>query len=475
MGDLLLARQPAEAAQLSFGPVTLDAPAQTEAWFIVDGQQRVTALAGALLHPDDIPYGNRHAVWFDLETRTFEHLASNSPKVTWLPLNVLADSTRLLRWLDAWPLRRARPELFDVALDLSKAIREYRLPVYLLDGSDEAALRLIFKRVNTAGIGMEEAEVFDALYGRGEERPLHDACQRLTEQGFGTLSPKWFERVVRVVSGVDLRRRGEDQLGTQQVQEAEQAMGRAMTFLRHDAGIPHLATLPYRLPLLLLPHFFHRFPNPSVRERQLLNRWVWRRALAGPQADTSNASLARLRAGISGSASEACEFLLAQVPSESGHINLDIDWNTNAAASRLFALGLWHLHPRTTNGDLVQPSNTAWTKLGALVGSPFHHRATHLAERMLLTAGDKPLTKAVWRTTIAPLAGATREVLDSHAINQAAADALAAGNREAFVFARLPTLSTRLNAVFQANAGFGHSDRPAISTLLERARVALAS
>ncbi|MEL6181637.1 MAG: DUF262 domain-containing protein, partial [Myxococcota bacterium] len=54
IGSLLLWSRNAPNAIVRFGPVVVDVPAQ-QAHYIVDGQQRITALVGALLHPEDRP------------------------------------------------------------------------------------------------------------------------------------------------------------------------------------------------------------------------------------------------------------------------------------------------------------------------------------------------------------------------------------------------------------------------------------
>jgi hypothetical protein len=55
-----------------------------------------------------------------------------------------------------------------------------------------------------------------------------------------------------------------------------EALRRTVMFLREEASLPHEQALPYALPAILLPGFFHRFPEPGERTIELLVRWVWR-------------------------------------------------------------------------------------------------------------------------------------------------------------------------------------------------------
>ena len=51
IGNLLLWERPAEAARISIGPLILDVPTVPRAQWVVDGQQRITSLVGALAAP----------------------------------------------------------------------------------------------------------------------------------------------------------------------------------------------------------------------------------------------------------------------------------------------------------------------------------------------------------------------------------------------------------------------------------------
>lgn len=83
IGELLFSRQSAPAqTDLEFGPYRVDAPAVSEAWFVVDGQQRITALVGALMHPQPIPRTSVCAAWFDLEAERFVRLEKGTPRLS---------------------------------------------------------------------------------------------------------------------------------------------------------------------------------------------------------------------------------------------------------------------------------------------------------------------------------------------------------------------------------------------------------
>lgn len=76
IGSLLFYKRPAEAERLSVGPLTVDAPETSEAWWVVDGQQRVTSLAACLARPVPLPdkpsKEDPFVLYFDAEDQRFE-------------------------------------------------------------------------------------------------------------------------------------------------------------------------------------------------------------------------------------------------------------------------------------------------------------------------------------------------------------------------------------------------------------------
>lgn len=68
IGTLLFWKRSADAASVSLGDLSLDAPARDDALWIVDGQQRIATLASTLLVPSQ---PDKRAVHFNLETEEF--------------------------------------------------------------------------------------------------------------------------------------------------------------------------------------------------------------------------------------------------------------------------------------------------------------------------------------------------------------------------------------------------------------------
>ena len=216
----------------------------------------------------------------------------------WVPAHVLYDLSTLLTWF------RDRADLadrFDAAAAVSRALRDLRLPAYVVRQDDEAVLRGIFDRMNNAGKKLTRGEVFAALHrsgGSANEITLDSIAEQLQLQtGFGTLDSGLVVQVVLARRGADVMReirnefepaaKGRDAFATGEPQEqayrrGEDAVVRAVRFPEDVAGVPHLAFLPYQHLLVTLARFFAHHPEPSPRHQRLLRRFFWRAVVSGP-------------------------------------------------------------------------------------------------------------------------------------------------------------------------------------------------
>jgi hypothetical protein len=472
VGELLFSKRPAEAGPLSFGSFHLQGAAMAEALFVVDGQQRLAALAGAMLHPEPQPRGDIHAIWFDLEEEEFQRSRVREPPPHWIPLNVTGHSFQLLQWLHAWPLRTERPDLVQRALSLGQRLQEYQIPAYIVEGASEEDLRLIFKRVNTSGVEMKEHEVFDALYGGTQIQRIPSACARLAQSGFGLIDAEWFLRCLKAVEGEDPRRSyttGEETDRRPQpgaIERTEIALQRAFRFLTTDAGIPHIRLLPYALlPLVVLARFFHHHPQPHSRTKLLLARWVWRGALSEEHANSSNPAVFAHQQCIDHDESASLRLLLEKVPRQPELPDASTPWRLQSARTKLCALALLHLRPRDpATGKALDVEevlafvNEEEQELGQLFHDVFGQKQSSIADRVVLTN----------RQHLDLLANAPPEVLRSHAMDADAAAALREGNLDAFHRYRSSVLNPWLKSFFLERCAPDESDRPAIAHLMRQ-------
>jgi len=475
VGALLLSKHEAKEATLRFGPITIAGAAAREAYFVVDGQQRIIALAGAMLRSDKHPRGDIHAVWFDLEEESFVRAHGSQVPPHWIPLNVAGDSIALLSWLNDWPFRNDRRDLVARAIELSKAVREYQIPAYIVETAQEDVPRVIFKRLNNSGVTMQESEVFEALYHAEGPRPLAQACARLEgETGFGEVSADWFLRCLKVVEGVDLRKSFQDlendaaALSTDAIEHTGEALKRAIAFLSEDAGFPHTALLPYSLPLVVLARFFHIYPSPHARTCSLLVRWVWRGALSGVHTNSSDATVHELQRRIAVDEFTSVERLLETVPAKVDFPTTATKWYGQASKTRLCATAMVHMAPwDPETGEPYRPEDVQ-ELLARPIGEVFLDvgggKHSSIARSVLVATRDK----------LRVLLASGAELLESHGIDRKAAEALGRGDLETFERRRQKTLDARFGVFFAERSAPGESDRPPIAELSRRAVIKVA-
>lgn len=478
IGEFLFSKGHAPQRLLRFGAVEVQAPEVPDAFFIVDGQQRMTALAGALLHPDLRPRGDIHAIWFDLEQERFERLARAEAPLHWIPLNVVGDSFKLLGWLNAWSMQKERPDLVQRALALGKALREYQAPAYIVDGASEEALRLIFKRVNTAGVAMREDEVFEALNGT-QGRPLATACARLGELGFGPIRDADFLDALKSVEGLDPRQRfrdSETDLGVEAgaVERTETALRRAIAFLIGVAGIPHVQVLPYRLPLRLLARFFHLHPEPGPRTLGLLVHWIWRGALSTEHSNDGDVIVSELQGHIGEDPDAAVTALLGTVSRALKLPSIKDGWNGRAARTRLCALAMLHRGPRDPDTgepltlEVLQDLFEERDEIGRVFQTPRRDdvKMSAVAHRFLVR-DEAQVGRLLADQVLFP---ASEDVLASHGLGAEAVAAYVAGDMEGFVARRAAVFDPWMHRFFRERSAPNDSDRPAIAAIVARVK-----
>jgi hypothetical protein len=362
VGSLLLWEKQGPAEEVTLGPLRIDAPATT-AYYVVDGQQRITALAAALTKGGETD--QRFAVGFDLESNKFTARSSRDSG-TWIPAHVLYDLTTLLAWF------RDRPELadrFDAAASVSKSLRDLRLPAYVVRQDDEEVLRSIFDRMNNGGKKLTRGEVFDALHrssGSANEVTLRWIADQIEARtGFGSFDEGTVMQFVLARRGPDVMReirnefaqeaRGRDDFAAEEPRTdayrlAADAAVRAINFVQGVAGVPHSALLPYQYVLVTLTRFFAHHESPSPRHERLLRRFFWRAAIAGPRlgrGNTTGVSRMLNRAIVPGDEVASIAGLMSAVTASRLEYPSVDPFRTNSAASKALLCALWQHGPRS--------------------------------------------------------------------------------------------------------------------------------
>lgn len=266
VGTLLLWQHEALSAEIALGPIKLRAPRDDRALWVVDGQQRITTLFAAL-NSGPAAADEQFEVYFDLATQRFVNPRRGAVPPKSIPVRQALDSRSLLNWLRQ-RMGELEPEELDRADRLGGALRDYRIPAYIVVGDDVALLRDVFYRVNSAGRPISRADVFHALFGDGEHPGNPTSVVRaLRSLRFGNIGENRVVQSLLAVRGGDVQRGIRREFGPDEdlpdwYDRTEQALRKSIEFLRAE-GVPHVLTMPHTIPIPVLAAFFTFIRSPN--------------------------------------------------------------------------------------------------------------------------------------------------------------------------------------------------------------------
>jgi hypothetical protein len=437
--------------------------AAADALWVVDGQQRITSLFGAL-SPVHQGVDDRFEVYFDLAAQTFVNPRRGTVPSRSVPVRAVLETRSLLNWT-----RHHEAELdagdLDLVDRLGGVLRDYKIPAYIVTGDDQNLLREIFDRVNSAGKPIRRAQVFHALFAREGVPGSPDSVRdELRHTGFGIVEENRIVQSVLAIRGGNVQRDIRDEFGPDEdpvdwFDRAEQALVRAIGFLKAE-GVPHVLLMPRAAPLPVLAAFFFLHPEPSPWNLRLLSRWLWRgwvHGWGGSEADVRKAVIVvnpvKGQPERAPSEYEAVSRLLASVP-DRDQPPLLTGFRTDKAASRLVLLALASLGPVDRNGRPLD--------LAALLDEQGVRAVTEFVPGWRSHAAARGFWPNPEHT---PPRGAQPDVLASHALTPEMVDRL--DDADVFVRLRADVLE-RLAGVFLANkVDTGALVRPPLSELVE--------
>lgn len=330
LGTLLFWRSPrgTSETQARFGPFDLSQTRPPDSMFLLDGQQRLTTLAGVLLrgaglppHADEEDEG-RWSVYFDAGNLqvdgarqagkptdgTFMHLRQGDTPTPWqIPLHSLADTNTLFQAVggifqasdEALKGAGVAREILVARLQgVARALQSYRIPIVEFVTDDLNLAVESFTRLNRKGVRIGADEMFSALtYQAGAEgerfhiaREIDKTLAAIKETGFGKVDRVLVLRAFLVAAELDPYRTDWSQLGDetrkqvanklpQAMERAREGLLRGIAFLR-DEQIHNARMLPYGLQLVGLSAWFGEDPQPRPEAIRLLRRWLWHTGFA---------------------------------------------------------------------------------------------------------------------------------------------------------------------------------------------------
>ncbi len=490
IGSFLLRKGAASADRIKIGPLVIDGPETSEALWVIDGQQRLTALTVGLSRPHPIPKtpDDPWVIYFDAAAQEFQAPPRNGEIPSeWVPVAEMLDASVLSEWVFNWK-HGGDAALRTALFQAGSRVRQYQLPVYVVETDDEQLLRIIFYRINNSGKSMEWKEVHDALFGRrgGHPSTLPELADELQPLGMGRPEEEQLLSCVMAFKGLDVTRnltehyRRDPEVFTEAVQTALPAIRGVLSFFRRHAEIPHLRLLPRSIPLVVLTRFFALYPEPKARTLELLTRWTWRTLLSTTFFDERTFLRHGVDAIEDGDEEGSVQTLLSLIPKDHrADYKVPARFDARAADSRLAMLGLTSLHPLTiTDGAPVD--------VAALIEEhgvaafrrilPTQDRLGSSPANRILLPGSGSARKEIhghyWVKII--IAAAEEQEsnfadLRSHGLTTEAVEAIEKRDIDRLVSERTRTIEDAVNRLSERLAAWYRTDRPSISYVLQQA------
>jgi hypothetical protein len=304
IGSILL-WEPSEVLRTSdwVGPVQIP-KGNASAALVLDGQQRLSTLAGVLVplsgsqvdpRDEDPPRWN---VWFNADDRTFEHLRDEARPAQYFPLRKLMDTVEFLNECQALQMRagdvdKSRRWIGELQR-LSQVFQSYKVPVIRIRHTNLTQAVEIFARLNSKGQRMSADQMASALvYDETFDLASHidDLCARIRGMGFGDVDRPIVLRMLLACLDEDVYKTDWTRLTKEKRPDVAQVVSRDGPKLRdaveqtirflQECGVFHERLLPYAMQLVVLVGFFFKRPQPTVEQRRLLRRWFWVSSFTG--------------------------------------------------------------------------------------------------------------------------------------------------------------------------------------------------
>lgn len=227
-------------------------------------------------------------------------------------------------------------------------------------------------------------------------------------------------------------------------------------FLHQDAGLLHDALLPDRYARATLDRFFRHHPHPQPRSRELLARWLWRRALRG----TSRAP-DLVNPGDEEGLVQRLLHEIGDAPAAWPAVTARFD--VRQTIGKLQALALLALQPRELDTgaliDLEAWARPAFPSILNMKGRPAEDTLALSVANRLAHPAQAGLRKTLLQVT-------NGAVLASHGISPEAFSALQTGDAPKFLRLRAATLQRHFEQFFARHTRWDASDRPSLASLV---------
>jgi hypothetical protein len=485
VGTLLFSEGPAPEEEVHFGPITVHAPAEERAYWVIDGQQRLVTIAASLL--GGASFSPSFSISYDVRSDSFvSNPKPNDPLYISLP--DLFDGSNLGFWLMESGID---PESIDLVTDISNNIRRFQFAVYIIQHDDPMVAIEIFERLNTSGVTLSASELFSALAtgpqasAGGRARRIEEIAHSIASQtDFGLIDEATIMRAILSVRTDEINYVSTIPVGELQesYDESHEPLFKAVSFLQEAAEVPHFTFLAYRYLLIVLTRFFALHPSPDARNVTLLRRWFWRATVAGTRSSSGSSSAIALRRALGaighGRTSESVQSMLRRIDQPNQRFPSIRRFNARTAPTRILSCSWWSQRPRDPrNGKAFSKSEISIAlgsskSAGRVLPAIFRNGkdlSSLSANHLLLPIKDESVDEIDTLLSIPRFRTTSTEwqrVLRSHAMTDEAAALLRRGDISEFLNIREGLIDRDYRVFIAAMCEWDFEDTPPLTDLV---------
>jgi hypothetical protein len=250
--------------------------------YILDGQQRLASICGALhWQPDDDPESAWNIV-YDLIQQEFRHVNTlDEPPPHVIPVRLLSDGFEFANRAS----KAGADDLHERAKELYNRFSNYQVAVITLRGMPSTEVAKVFERINSTATPLTVVDLMRAATW-SPEFDLKDEIDALLEvldrKRYGRVDTKTMLRTISASAGFGFSRDDMNKMRdlTQEeleaaVKTAGEASKRAVDFLTTQIRTPRANALPYYNQFAVLVEIFRLVPKPTTAQFDAIERWFW--------------------------------------------------------------------------------------------------------------------------------------------------------------------------------------------------------
>lgn len=254
--------------------------------YLLDGQQRLSTLCGAL-YWNGVDKKSPWNIVFDCDKEIFQHLTEeDEERINLFPLNKLIDTGDFINQCKRFEASSNKERYNENALKLLNSIKDYKIAAVRIGDMNLNEVAPIFERINSSGRQLTMVDLMRAATWKGGF-DLNDAIETIRKacesKNFENIKDTHILRSISACTGFGIHKEDIDKLRDRTSDELKYAAARsvegyklAVDFITSELPLPSISYLPYGLQLTFIVEFFNLCPKPTIHQRQELIIWFWK-------------------------------------------------------------------------------------------------------------------------------------------------------------------------------------------------------